>query len=87
MEHLDDATLRKKTLLSVLAMGGGCALLLSVLGAGSMWIARAGEPSASTASSETRQVAVETDPRSAAPAHAPALPKTSDRHSKAPSSI
>ena len=52
-EITDDATLRKKTLLAVITMGGGCALLLGLLGTGSWLIARASSDRTTTAASSS----------------------------------
>ena len=39
---MDDGTLRKRIFVSVLTMGGGCALFLSLLGGASLLVARMG---------------------------------------------
>jgi hypothetical protein len=87
-EITDDATLRRKTLLAVITMGGGCALLLGLLGTGSWLIARASSDHTTTTASSSSPsgdgaFAPGATPSPTSHSNAPASPQSR----KAPSSI
>ena len=64
--QLDDGTLRKKTLVAVITMGGGCALLLGLLGTASWMLSRM--PSDGAAKTTTTIDTPATPPAPPAPA-------------------
>jgi hypothetical protein len=79
---MDDGTLKRKTLIAIATMGGGCALFLTVLGFGSWMVSRAGAPSPAA-----RDTAIET-PLDIAPsprAPSPSSPAARESSSRKPS--
>lgn len=62
---MDDGTLRKKTLMAILTIGGGCTLFLAVAGGASFLVSRAGTDS--KASSTLVDDAPKASPRNGSP--------------------